>query len=68
MSSFPQLSLIPEEVESISLGGQLHLPQVHECGPFIGDSCLICALHRLMVDGEKVSLRLVVHDIDDCEV
>ena len=68
VSSAPRLMLVPDELEGISIGGQLRLTAVHECGPFIGGECLVCALHRLMMDGEQVSLRLVVHDIDDCGV
>ena len=64
----PQLQLVHEELEGISLDGQLRLPEAHECGAYLGDKCLVCALQRLMVDGERVSLRLVVHDLDDCAV
>lgn len=68
MSTAPRLMLVPVEPEGISLGGQLRLPGPHSCGPFIGEKCLVCALQRLMMDGEQVSLHLVVHDIDDCGV
>jgi len=46
--------------------GYLALAQDHACESVrLGDDCLICTLKRRQLNGEVVTLRVVVHDPDE---
>lgn len=53
------------EFGGMRFNGRLVLPETHKCGPFLGEDCLICLLERQLLHGEVVSVKLVVHDVDE---
>ena len=50
---------------NMAFRGRLSLPKQHECPTASSGPCLVCLLSRKQLDGEVVSLHLVVHDLDE---